>query len=90
MIKRRIPGILLAVACCVIWATNALAVSGKSAVGTWKLDVKKSSYQSMPAPKFEQLVISTDQPDATKWNLKGISADGKMKGNSPGTGTPGA
>lgn len=77
MIKRGISGVLLAVACCVVWATVALAVSGKTAVGTWKLDLKKSSYQNMPAPKFEQLVILTDDQNSTKWSLKGIGADGK-------------
>ncbi len=53
------------------------AVSGRSTVGTWKLDISKSSYGNMPAPKFEQLVVTTDRPDAVKWNLAGISADGK-------------
>ena len=50
---------------------------GKSAVGTWRLDAARSSYGNMPAPKFEQLVVSTDEPTALKWNVKGISADGK-------------
>jgi hypothetical protein len=31
----------------------------------------------MPAPKFEQLVITADEPDALKWNIKSISAEGK-------------
>jgi hypothetical protein len=46
-------------------------------VGTWKLDVSKSSYGNMPAPKFEKLVVTTDKFDAVKWILTGASADGK-------------
>ena len=49
----------------------------QSAVGKWKLDVSRSSYQNMPAPKFEQLVIITDEPKAIKWNMNGAGSDGK-------------
>jgi hypothetical protein len=55
----------------------ASAATSRSAVGTWKLDVSKSSYGKMPAPKFEKLVVTTDKPDAVKWILTGASADGK-------------
>ncbi len=58
-------------------ALNASAATSRSAVGTWKLDVSKSSYGNMPAPKFEKLVVMTDKPDAVKWLLTGASADGK-------------
>lgn len=51
--------------------------SGMSAVGTWRLDAAKSSYGNLPTPKFEQLVITIDEPTALKWNIKGIAADGK-------------
>ena len=53
------------------------AHAGQSAVGTWKLNVHKSSFGDMTAPKFEQLAIMTDEPNAVKWSLKGITADGK-------------
>jgi hypothetical protein len=55
----------------------ASAAASHSAVGTWKLDVAKSSYGNMPAPKFEKLVVTTDKPDAVKWVMTGASADGK-------------
>jgi len=58
-------------------AVNASAATSRSAVGTWKLDVSKSSYGNMPAPKFEKLVVTTDKPGAVKWILTGASADGK-------------
>lgn len=67
---------------CLLTMTAVTAVarvegSAKSSVGTWKLDVAKSSYGTLPAPKFEQLVVTTDTPDSLKWNLKGIGAEGK-------------
>lgn len=48
-----------------------------SAVGTWKLNLQKSSFGAQPAPKFEQLVVTTDTSDAIQWNIKGVMADGK-------------
>jgi hypothetical protein len=64
----------------VLTAVNAagrVEVSAKSSVGTWKLDISKSSYQNMAAPKFEQLVVTVDTPQSLKWSLKGVEADGK-------------
>jgi hypothetical protein len=58
-------------------AVNAVAATSRSAVGTWRLDVSRSSYENMPAPKFEKLVVTTDKPDAVKWALTGASNDGK-------------
>lgn len=51
--------------------------SAQSAVGTWRLDPARSSMGNMPLPKFEQLVITTDEPNALKWSVKLVSADGK-------------
>jgi hypothetical protein len=51
--------------------------SAQSAVGTWKLDAARSSAGNMPLPRFEQLVITADEPNALKWNVKLVSADGK-------------
>ena len=53
-----------------------------SAVGTWKLDVAKSSFGNMPTPKAEQLVVTTDTRDALKWLLVGAEADGKTYASS--------
>jgi hypothetical protein len=55
----------------------AYAATSRTAQGTWKLNVAKSSYEQMQAPKYEKLVVMTDQPDAIKWLLTGASADGK-------------
>jgi hypothetical protein len=61
----------------IMTALNAEAWADRSAVGTWKLDVAKSSYGNMPAPKFEQMVVTTDAADSLKWSLKGVGAEGK-------------
>jgi hypothetical protein len=61
-------------------ALNAFArteSAGKSAVGTWKLDLSRSTFSNTTAPKFEQLVVNTDDADHLKWNLKGVMPDGK-------------
>ena len=52
------------------------SASDRSAVGTWKLDTSKSSYGTLPAPKFEQLVVTTDSSDSLAWKLTGATADG--------------
>lgn len=51
--------------------------AGKSAVGTWTLDASKSSFGNMPVPRFEQMVVATDEPAAIKWSLMGATPDGK-------------
>ena len=74
---RRILAIVMTALCLTFLAVNAGAATGKSAVGTWKLDVGKSSYEKMAPPKGEKLVVMSDKPDAVKWLLTGASADGK-------------
>ncbi len=62
----------------ILCAVAAFAESpGRSAVGTWRLDLSKSSYGKAPAPKFEQMTIATDAPTALKWTISGATADGK-------------
>jgi len=74
---RRIFAVVVTGFCLAFLAADAGAATGKSAVGTWKLDLAKSSYDKMTAPKGEKLVVMTDKPDAIKWLLAGASADGK-------------
>ena len=74
---RRIIAIVIGTLCLTILAFSAGAATAKSAVGTWKLNVAKSSYENIPAPKGEKLMVMTDKPDAIKWLLTGASADGK-------------
>jgi hypothetical protein len=74
----KISRILVAGLCLLTLAVvDASAASGRSAVGTWKLNVAQSSYGKTPAPKVELLVVAVDKPDALQWKLTGASADGK-------------
>ena len=76
--SRRSYGILTMGLCLLTIGTiAAYAATSKTAQGTWKLNVAKSSYEQMQAPKYEKLVVMNDQPDAIKWLLTGASADGK-------------
>lgn len=75
---RRIFAIVTMGLCLLLFTAVAVATaSSRSTTGTWKLNLAKSSYGKMPAPKFEQLVVTTDQPNAVAWKLTGASADGK-------------
>jgi hypothetical protein len=75
--SRRSYGILITGLCLLALAIAADAATSHTAQGTWKLDLAKSSYEKMPAPKYERLVVMTDQADAIKWMLTGAAADGK-------------
>jgi hypothetical protein len=76
--SRKSYGILITGLCLLTLAVIAAnAATSRTAQGTWKLDVTKSSYEKMPVPKYEKLVVTTDEPDAIKWLLTGAAADGK-------------
>ena len=77
MSKRRVAIVIAGTCLLIMTALNAGAWADKSAVGTWKLDAAKSNYGNMPAPKFEQMVVTVDTPESLKWSLKGVGADGK-------------
>jgi hypothetical protein len=76
-VRRRIFAILMMALCLTLTAVDAVAASSRTAVGTWTLDVAKSSYEAIAAPKYEKLVVMTDKTDAVKWLLTGASSDGK-------------
>jgi hypothetical protein len=77
MARRIFAAVMTGLCLLMCTAAAAAAASSRSTVGTWNLDSAKSSYGKMPAPKFEQLVITTDQPNAVAWKLAGASTDGK-------------
>jgi len=62
--------------CLLIAAALPASASDRSAVGTWKLDTSKSSFGTLPAPRFEQLVITADSSNELAWKLTGAMADG--------------
>jgi len=61
----------------VMIALSAAAAEVNSAVGTWKLNLRKSTFTNMPAPVAEMLIVSTDTETALKWSLTEAEADGK-------------
>lgn len=75
--SRRSFGILITGLSLILAVIAASAATSRSAQGSWKLDVPKSSYREMAAPKAEILRVMVDKPDAIKWTLTGASADGK-------------
>ncbi len=77
--NRKMRFAMLAGACFIVFAgMTVLAVehSNQSAVGTWQLDVTKSSNGKMPAATFEQLVITIDDGNTYKWSLIGTEGHG--------------
>ena len=53
--------------------TNA---SKRSAVGTWRLDLKQSQLVSAPAPKSLTLTILKDTPQLNSWRIEVVDAQG--------------
>jgi len=45
-------------------------------LGTWKLDLAKSKYETAPAPKSQTRTIAV-QGNGVKYSFEGVSADGK-------------
>jgi hypothetical protein len=54
--------------------TNA---SKASAVGTWKMDLKQSTFGSEPPPKSVTLNIIKDTPEASAWRVDVVDSAGK-------------
>src|SRR5690349_4380360 len=55
------------------------AAGGKSAVGSWKLNVDKSDFGSNPKPKSGSVTVSADSAASLKWHGSITSADGKTE-----------
>jgi hypothetical protein len=69
-----------AVAAVLLSASLALAqtnASKASAVGTWKMDLKQSTFGSEPPPKSVTLNIIKDTPDASEWRVEVVDNAGK-------------
>ena len=73
-------GKLLAVITILLLANLAAASDQKSArqslVGTWKLNITKSSWGKIPQPKESTLVVLQDDAMGLKWTGSGVSAEG--------------
>lgn len=71
-------------------AGTLVAADNSLFLGTWKLNVEKSTYNGVPKPKEETLTV-TDQGGNQLLSFAGIGADGspiKMEITSPKTGGP--
>jgi hypothetical protein len=63
-----------------LWSFSAFAQtngSKASAVGTWKLDLAKSSFGSEPAPKAVTLTILKDTPELSSWRVDVVDDKGQ-------------
>lgn len=75
---RRTVGIALAAVCAVALSAAAGAQAPDPLVGTWKLDVAKSTYKPGPAPKSATVVIEA-AGKGIKVAVDAVTADGPMK-----------
>jgi hypothetical protein len=63
-------------ACCAIVLSSSVALAADNWVGTWKLDVAKSTYSPGPGPK--SLILKFEAtPAGIKLTTDGVGADGK-------------
>jgi len=98
--KRILVVVAVVVVCLALSGLTPAQNSADPRVGTWKLNLAKSSFAGMPAPKSETRTVEA-QGDGEKITFKGIAADGspiafnltaKLDGTPAplvGTGVPG-
>jgi hypothetical protein len=73
-------GCALVLALLTLGAFNASAqttATKASLVGTWKLDLAKSTSGSEPAPKAVTLTILKDTPESSSWRVDLVNAKGE-------------
>ncbi len=73
---RQVVGVILSVTCAVVLSVAAGAQTPDPLVGTWKLDVAKSTYKPGPAPKSATVVI-TAAGKGLKIDIDAVGGDGK-------------
>jgi hypothetical protein len=74
--KRR-SCVMLGFAAVVVLALSAVTIAADNNVGTWKLNVAKSTFSPGPAPKSQTLKIEAWGEDGVKYTADGVDADGK-------------
>src|SRR5438105_2343489 len=70
---------VLMVMALVMCLSVVVVAADESAVGTWKLNVKKSDFGKMPAPKSATLKVVEDNDKSLKWSYTEVLADGKTQ-----------
>jgi hypothetical protein len=63
-------------ACCAIVVSSSVALAGDNWLGTWNVDLAKSTYSPGPAPKSYTLKFEAT-PGGIKLTSDGVGADGK-------------
>ncbi len=76
---RQLVGIAVVAACALAMNVTSTAQAPDPLVGTWKLDVAKSTYKPGPAPKSTTVVISAAEGKALKIAVDADMPDGPMK-----------
>ncbi len=65
----------MVIAATTLWAETKS--SQGAALGTWKLDLKKSDFGQMPPPKSVVVTVTQDTPAALKWRAVVVDDKGK-------------
>jgi hypothetical protein len=73
--RRSVTGVLVGIAALVI-VTAASAQNTDPVIGTWKLDVAKSTYKPGPAPKSSTVVVEAAGGKGIKVSVDAVNADG--------------
>jgi hypothetical protein len=68
--------ILQTVVAIVLAAISTVTMAADSSVGTWKLNLGKSSFTPGPAPRSRTITIKVWGNDGVKYTAAGIDADG--------------
>src|SRR5260221_7785840 len=73
----RRSAVVLAIAASVVLALGAVTMAADNNIGTWKLNLAKSTYSPGPAPKSSTLKIEAWGADGVKYTNDGMDGDGK-------------
>jgi hypothetical protein len=74
MTRARWTGVLAIAA---VFALSVVATAADSNIGTWKLNLAKSTFDPGPAPKSQTLTIKAWGADGVNYLSEGVGADGK-------------
>jgi hypothetical protein len=73
----RRTSVMVVLAAMLTLAMGVATMAADNNVGTWKLNLAKSTYSPGPAPKSQTLKIEAWGEDGVKYSAEGMDADGK-------------
>ena len=76
----RIAGLILAVCVITTFSSHAFAQGPNPLIGTWKVNLAKSTYSPGPPPKSSTRTY-TQNGDGLKFVIGGVNADGSARAN---------